>query len=120
MVAGIILVTGLLLLASEYVEHLSRGSWRGMTIESLFGVPADYAFTGWALVDKVLQFPVRELELWTILLCVSGLAYWVADFTAEKFRRVIGQRRSASDESALLHPVRSLPPPDPPLPQATA
>jgi hypothetical protein len=85
MIAGIILVTALLVLSSQYLEQLSAGSWHGITIATLLDIPADRAFTGWTLVDKVLQFFAYDIEIWIILVCASALVYWVADFTAEKF-----------------------------------
>jgi hypothetical protein len=84
MIAGIILVTGLLLLASQYFESAS-GGWHGITLATLFNVPADHAFTGWTLADKALQFLAYDTEIWIILLFASALVYWVTDFAAEKF-----------------------------------
>src|ERR1700683_3020602 len=85
MIAGIILVTGLLFLVSQYIDPASAGGGHGITIATLFDIPADRAFTGWTLADKALQFLVYDVEVWIVLPCASALLYWTADFTAEKF-----------------------------------
>jgi hypothetical protein len=101
MIAGIILVTGLLLLASQYFESAS-GGWHGVTLATLFNIPSERAFTGWMLVDNALQFLAHDTEVWIILLFASALVYWVTDFAAEKFGVLIKSHSR------------------PPLPQSTA
>jgi hypothetical protein len=102
MIAGIILVTGLLFLTSQYIEPASAGGGHGITIATLFNIPADRAFTGWTLADKALQFLVYDIDVWIVLLCASALLYWMADFAAEK----LGSWAKTQ--------------PRPPLPQSTA
>jgi hypothetical protein len=88
MVAGIILLIGLMFLATQLMGQGRTGEWPSITIASEFNIPADRVFSDWIILDKPIQFILGDVQLWIVLVFAAGLIYWVTDWTSEQLRRL--------------------------------
>jgi hypothetical protein len=91
MTAGIVLLIGLMFLATQLMGQASTGEWPSITIASEFGIPADQVFSDWIILNKPAQFILGDVQLWIVLVFTAALIYWLTDWTSEKLSH-IGQR----------------------------
>jgi hypothetical protein len=105
MIAGILFVSGLMLLATQLMGQASTGAWPGITLGSELNIPADRVFSDWLVLNKPIQFIVGDVQLWVVLIFAAALIYWVTDWTGEMLDRILGGKR----------PPQTLSPPEPEL-----
>jgi hypothetical protein len=91
MTAGIVLLIGLMFLATQLMGQGSTGEWPSITLASEFGIPADRVLSDWIVLDRPAQFILGDVQLWIVLVFAAALIYWVTDWTSEQLRR-IGKR----------------------------
>jgi hypothetical protein len=92
MAAGIVLLIGLMFLATQLMGQGSTGAWPSITLASEFGIPADRVFSDWIIINKPLQFILGDVQLWIVLVFSAALIYWVTDWTSEQLGRRLGRR----------------------------
>jgi hypothetical protein len=88
MTAGIALLIGLMLLATQLMGQASTGAWPSITLASELSIPPDRVFSDWIILDKPLQFILGDVQLWIVLIFAAALIYWVTDWTSENLRRL--------------------------------
>jgi hypothetical protein len=88
MVAGIVLLIGLMLLVTQMMAQGSTGEWPSITIASEFDIPADHVLSDWIILNKPIQFILADVQFWIILVFAAALIYWVTDWTDEKLSRL--------------------------------
>jgi hypothetical protein len=93
MIAGILFVSGLMLLATQLMGLGSTGAWPGITLASELGIPADRVFSDWLVLNKPIQFIVGDVQLWIILIFTAALVYWVTDWASEMLDRTLSGKR---------------------------
>ena len=103
MIAGIVLVSAILVLAMQVMEPSTSGARPNITIASQFNIPADHAFTGWPVLDQPLDVVANDIQLWILMVLAAALIYWVADWTNEKLS-VLYKRAPPPAEPKLEHP----------------
>ncbi len=91
MLAGIILLIGLMFLATQLMLQGSTGAWPSITVASELGIPADRVFSDWTILEQPIHFILGDVQLWIILVLAAALIYWVMDWTEEKLSRIIGR-----------------------------
>ena len=84
MIAGIFLVTAVLVMAAQVMDASASGSRTSITIASQFNIPADRAFTDWPVIGPLLHFLANDIQVWVLLALAAAVIYWVADWTNEK------------------------------------
>jgi len=92
MLAGIILLIGLMFLATQLMLQGSTGAWPSITVASELGIPADRVFSDWMILERPIWFILADVQLWVLLVLAAGLIYWVMDWTAEKLSRRFSRR----------------------------
>jgi hypothetical protein len=92
MAAGVVLLIGLMFLATQLMGQGASGEWPSITIASEFGIPADRVYSGWTILNKPLQFVLSDVQLWIVLVFAAALIYWVMDWTNEKLSRLLAKR----------------------------
>ncbi len=100
MVAGTILLIGLMLLVAQLMAQGATGEWPSITLASELGLPAEGVYSGWMAIDTVLRFHVNEVQLWLVLVFTAAVIYWLVDFADEQLARLGGRRRSARVQGA--------------------
>jgi hypothetical protein len=93
MIAGILFVSGLMLLATQLMGLGRTGEWHGITLASELNIPADRVFSDWLVLNKPIQFILGDVQLWIILIFAAALIYWVTDWASEMLDRTLGGRR---------------------------
>ncbi len=91
MTAGIILLIGLMFLATQLMGQASTGEWPSITLASEFGIPADRVFSDWIVLDRPAQFILGDVQLWIVLVFTAALIYWVTDWTSEQLGRLLAK-----------------------------
>jgi hypothetical protein len=84
MIAGIVLVTAILVFAMQVMQQSETGTRPSITIATQFNIPADRAFTDWPIVDQVIHFIINDAQLWILLVLAAAVIYWVLDWIDEK------------------------------------
>lgn len=108
MAAAITFLVGLMFLATQLMGLGQSGEWPSITLASELGLPADLAFSDWAVLDRPLRFIVADMQLWIVLVLAAGLIYWVIDWASELIERVFGNGRApAQHTSELVDPAPS-------------
>jgi hypothetical protein len=93
MVAGILFVSGLMLLATQLMGLGRTGEWPGITLASELNIPPDRVFSDWLILNKPIQFIVGDVQLWIILIFTAALVYWVTDWASEMLDRTLSGKR---------------------------
>jgi hypothetical protein len=104
MAAGILVLIGLMVLATQLMGLGATGAWPSITIASEFGIPADRVFSDWAILNRPLQFILSDVQLWIVLVFAAALIYWLTDWTDEQLSRRLSKRAppEPSHESSEL------------------
>jgi hypothetical protein len=79
MIAGIVLVIGLLFLGVQITDPSSN-----ITLASELNIPPDETFTNWAALNAPLQLILNDVPLAGLLLFAAGAIYWISDWLNEK------------------------------------
>ena len=79
MIAAIVLVIGLLLLGVQITDTSSD-----ITVASELNLPPDKAFTGWAVLDRLLHLILYDVPLAGLFLFAAGVIYWASDWLNER------------------------------------
>jgi hypothetical protein len=88
MTAGIVLLIGLMLLATQLMLQGSTGAWPSITLASELGIPADRVFSDWMMLDKPIHFILHDVQLCIVLIFAAALIYWATDWIAEQLGRL--------------------------------
>jgi hypothetical protein len=96
MIAGIVFLTGLMMLATQLMSQGRTGVWPSITLASELGIPADRVFSDWVILDKPIHFILADVQLWIVLVFTAALIYWVSDWTSEQLSRLA--KRAAPPE----------------------
>jgi len=91
MFAGIILLIGLMFLATQLMIQGSTGAWPSITVASELGIPADRVFSDWMILEWPIRFVLADVQLCILLVLAAALAYWMMDWTDEMLRRIFGR-----------------------------
>ena len=91
MFAGIILLIGLMFLATQLMIQGSTGAWPSITVASELGIPADRVFSDWTILERPIWFILGDVQLCILLVLAAALAYWVMDWTDEMLSRIFGR-----------------------------
>ncbi len=91
MFAGIVLLIGLMFLATQLMIQGSTGAWPSITLASELGISADRVFSDWLILERPIRFVLADVQLWVLLVLAAALAYWMMDWTEEKLSRIIGR-----------------------------
>ena len=91
MFAGIVLLIGLMFLATQLMIQGSTGAWPSITVASELGIPADRVFSDWAILERPVWFILADVQLWVLLVLAAALTFWVMDWTDEMLRRIYGR-----------------------------
>jgi hypothetical protein len=91
MFAGIILLIGLMFLATQLMIQGGTGAWPSITLASELGIPADRVFSDWLILEWPTRFVIADVQLWILLVLAAALAFWVMDWTDEMLRRIYGR-----------------------------
>ena len=91
MVAGTILLTGLMLLITQLMIQGASGAWPSITLASELGWPTDRALAEWVVIDRALRFLVNDVQLWLVLVFAAAMVFWLGDFTHETLARLFGR-----------------------------
>jgi hypothetical protein len=108
MIAGIVLLIGLMLLATQLMLQGSTGTWPNITLASELGIPADRVFFDWIILDKPLHFLLHDVQLCIVLVFAAALIYWVTDWTAEQLRRLSKRPPPGPQEPELADSGKSV------------
>jgi hypothetical protein len=92
MAAGIVLLIGLMVLATQLMGLGAKGEWPSITVASELGIPADRAFSDWVILNRPLQFILGDVQLWIVLVFAAALIYWLTDWTDEQLSRRLSRR----------------------------
>ena len=96
MFAGIILVTALMMLATQLMGQGATGAWPSITLASQLNIPADRVVSDWSILDRAIRFVLSEVQLWVVMIFAAGLVYWLMDWTSEMLGRLFGAREAAT------------------------
>ncbi len=99
MVAGIVLLIGLMFLVTQLMGQGRTGEWPSITLASEFNIPADRVFSDWIILDRPIHFVLDDVQLWIVLVFMAGLIYWAMDWTDEQLSR-IGRRPTSQPQQA--------------------
>ena len=91
MFAGIILLIGLMFLATQLMIQGSTGAWPSITVASELGIPADRVFSDWMILERPIRFILADVQLCILLVLAAALVYWVMDWTDEMLSRIFGR-----------------------------
>jgi hypothetical protein len=94
MAAGIVLLIGLMFLATQLMGQGSTGQWPSITLASELGIPTDRVFSDWIIINRPVQFILADVQLWLVLVFTAALIYWVTDWTSEKLGRLLAKSAS--------------------------
>jgi hypothetical protein len=108
MVAGIVLLLGLMLLATQLMLQGSTGEWPSITLASKLGIPADRVFSDWMVLDKPIHFILHDVQLSIVLIFAAALIYWVTDWTAEQLNRLSRRPPAGPQEPELADSGKSV------------
>jgi uncharacterized membrane protein len=97
MAAAIVLLVGLMFLVNQLMGQGATGAWPSITVASELGLPADQVYSGWAVVNKPVQFVLGEVQLWVVLVFAAALIYWLTDWTQEHRNRHLSKRAPAPE-----------------------
>jgi hypothetical protein len=92
MLAGIILVTALMMLATQLTGHGATGAWPSITLASQLNIPPDRVLSDWTILDQTIRFVLSQVQLWVVMIFAAGLIYWLMDWTSEMLARLFGAR----------------------------
>ena len=92
MFAGIILVTALMMLATQLTGHGATGDWPSITLASQLNIPPDRVLSDWTILDRTIRFVLSQVQLWVVMIFAAGLIYWLMDWTSEMLARLFGAR----------------------------
>jgi hypothetical protein len=92
MLAGIILVTALMMLATQLTGHGATGAWPSITLASQLNIPPDRVLSDWTIIDRTIRFLLSQVQLWVLMIFAAGLIYWLMDWTSEMLARLFGAR----------------------------
>jgi uncharacterized membrane protein len=87
MAAAIVLLIGLMFLVTQLMGQGVTGAWPSITIASELGIPADQVYSGWAILNRPVQFLLGDVQLWVVLVFAAALIYWLTDWTQEQLSR---------------------------------
>jgi hypothetical protein len=79
MIAGIVLVIGLLFLGMQMTDPSSNA-----TLASEMSIAPDQALTDWAIFNRLIHFILDDIPLAGLLLFAAGVIYWISDWLNEK------------------------------------
>ena len=79
MIAGIVLVIGLLFLGVQITDPSSNA-----TLASELNILPDQALTDWAILNSSIHFILDDIPLAGLLLFAAGVIYWISDWLNEK------------------------------------
>ena len=96
MFAGVIVVTALMMLATQLAGQGATGAWPSITLASQLNIPPDRVLSDWTILDRAMQFVVSDVQLWVILILAAGLVYWLMDWTSEMLARLFSVRPAAA------------------------
>ena len=96
MFAGIILVTALMMLATQLMGQAATGAWPSITLASQLNIPADRVLSDWAILDRATRFVLSEVQLWVVMIFTAALIYWLMDWTSETLGRLFSTRPAAT------------------------
>jgi hypothetical protein len=102
MAAAIVLLLGLMFLATQLMGLGQSGEWPSITLASEFGLSSDRAFSEWALLDRPLHFIVGDVQFWIILVLAAGILYWLIDWASELIERAFGNGRARLRQASGL------------------
>jgi hypothetical protein len=88
MAPGIVLLIGLMFLATQLMGQGASGEWPSITIASELGIPADRVYSDWAILNRPVQFVLGDVQLWIVLVFAAALIYWATDWTDEQLSRL--------------------------------
>jgi hypothetical protein len=108
MTAGIVLLIGLMLLATQLMLQGSTGEWPSITLASKLGIPADRVFSDWVILDKPIQFVLHDVQLWIVLVFAAALIYWIMDWIAEQLGRLSRRPPPGPQEPELADSGKSV------------
>jgi len=91
MLAGIIVLIGLMFLATQLMGQASTGAWPSITLASELDIPADRVFSDWIIINRPIQFILGDVQLWIVLVFTAALIYWVTDWTSEQLGRLLAR-----------------------------
>ena len=92
MAAAIVLLIGLMFLATQLMGQGATGEWPSITVASELGIPADRVYSDWTILNRPLQFVLGDVQLWIVLIFAAALIYWVTDWTDEQLSRRLTAR----------------------------
>ena len=95
MFAGVIVVTALMMLATQLAGQAATGAWPSITLASQLNIPPDRVLSDWTVLDRAMRFVVSVVQLWVLLILTAGLVYWLMDWTSEMLARLFRVRPAA-------------------------
>ena len=96
MFAGIIVVTALMMLATQLTGQGVTGAWPSITLASPLNIRPDRVLSDWAIFDRAIRFVLSGVELWVVMILAAGLIYWLMDWTSEMLGRLFSARGAAA------------------------
>ena len=96
MFAGVIVVTALMMLATQLASQAATGAWPSITLASQLNIPPDRVLSDWTILDQAMRFVLNDVQLWVILILAAGLIYWLMDWTSEMLARLFSVRPAAA------------------------
>jgi len=95
MIAGIIVVIALMMLAEQLQGLAATGAWPSITLASELDIAADRVLSDWTILGQAVQFILRDVQLWVVMICAAALIYWLMDFTSEMLTRLFRVKPSS-------------------------
>jgi hypothetical protein len=96
MFAGIIVVTALMMLATQLMGHAATGAWPSITLASQLNISPDRVLSDWTLLDRAIRFLLSGVDLWVLMILAAALIYWLMDWTSEMLVRLFSAREAAA------------------------
>jgi hypothetical protein len=99
MIVGTVLVTAVLVLATQVMDQAASGTRTSITLASQLGLPAERTFTDWPVIEPAIHTIVYDVPVWFLLVLTAAVLYWLTDWTDEKLVRLYSRRPPAAEKS---------------------
>src|SRR5262245_11132558 len=100
MIAGVVIVIGVLFLGAQFMDSSST-----VSLASEFQIPANTEFTNWTILDRPLHAIIFDIPVGCLLLLAGGAIYWISDWFNEK----LGWQFEGAPAARVSDPEPSVP-----------
>jgi hypothetical protein len=96
MIVGTVLVTAVLVLATQVMDQAASGARQSITLATQLGLPAERTFTDWPVVEPAIHAVLYDIPIWFLLVLAAAVLYWLTDWTDEKLGALFSRRPPAA------------------------